>query len=57
MDLFQQYVPKSSEGLLFNLCTWPDHEVFEYLLSAGIFIFIASKIIKLKKENDSKIIP
>jgi len=57
MDLFQQYIPKSSEGLLFYLFAWPDHEVFEFLLSAGIFIFIASKIIELKKENGSKISP
>jgi len=51
MDLLQHYIPKSPEGLLLYLFSWPDHEVFEFLLSVGIFIFVASKFIDLIKQK------
>ena len=55
MDHFRQHLPKSSEGLWFYIFSYPDHEVFEFLLSAGIFIFIASKIIELKTKRITKL--
>lgn len=48
MDLFHQYIPKSSNGFLLYIFKWPDHEVFEFLLSVGIFIFVISKFIEIK---------
>lgn len=50
IELFREYIPKSSK-ILFYLFLYPDHEVFEFLLSAGIFIFIVSKIIKLRVKD------
>jgi len=35
----------------FKLFTWRDLEIFEFLLSAGIFIFVASVIIELKNQK------
>ena len=51
MNFFGNRIPTSPEGLLFYFFHWPDHEVIEFLLSAGIFIFILSKIIKLKNQK------
>ena len=48
MLIFEQFLPKSSDGLLLYIFVW-DHEIFEFLLSLGIFIFIVSKFIKLNQ--------
>jgi hypothetical protein len=51
MDIFQKHLPKSPEGFLLNIFVWPDHEVFEFLLSVGIFIFVFSKFLELKSKK------
>ena len=51
MYYFQNRIPISSEGLLFYLFTYPDHEVIEFVLSIGIFIFILSRMIELKNQK------
>ena len=50
MDLFKQYIHQS-KGFLLYIFKWPDHEVFELLLSIGIFIFVISKLIEIKKQK------
>ena len=51
LDLFKEHIPKSEEGFLLYIFKWPDHEVFEFLLSAGIFIFVISKLIEIKNSK------
>ena len=50
MLIFELYLPRSSDGLLLYIFSL-DNEIFEFLLSLGILIFITSKIIKLKNQN------
>jgi len=54
MWLFKQFLPQSSEGLILYLFKWPDHELVEFLLSVGIFLFIASKFLELNKKKKIK---
>lgn len=51
MDIFSKYLPKSSEGFLLYIFIWPDHEVFEFLLSVGFFIFVFSQFFKVKNQR------
>ena len=51
MYFFQNRIPTSPEGLLFYIFHRLDYEVNEFILSAGIFIFILSKFIILKNQK------
>ena len=51
MLIFEQFLPKSTDGLLLYVFQYPDHEIFEFILSLGIFICLTSKLIKLKNQN------
>ena len=42
---------KSPDGLIFNFFKWPDNEVVEVLLAAGIFVFFLFTILKFKKDS------
>jgi hypothetical protein len=44
--LFQ--IHKHFEIVYVYLVQWPGTEIFEFIISAGIFIFITSKFIELK---------
>ena len=51
MTLIPSYAPKSPEGLIFNFFKWPDNEIVEVLLAAGIFLFFLITILKFKKDS------
>jgi len=51
MGLFQKYLPKSPEGFLLNIFVISDYEIFEFILSVGIFIFVFSKFLELKSKK------
>jgi len=49
MWAIKDILPTSSTGLVFNFFKWPDHEIVELLLSAGIFLFFLSLIQRFNK--------
>jgi len=49
MKSIPSYLQTSPEGVTFFFFGWPDNEIVELLLSAGIFLFLLSNIQRYKK--------